>query len=104
MTGEKNDDGSYQEAPVSQWGEILKIVWPVGFGGVAAAAARIARNAARAKDAVLDANKEAIDSADWSQIDSAASFKAVLKAAQDSHSDAEMIGKHYKKWKKKGKA
>ena len=66
-----------------------------------AAAVKIAVNASRAKDGLMDANKEAIDNADWSEINTAESFKQLLALGQASHKDAKIIEKEYRKWKNK---
>lgn len=89
---------TYEDAPVEDWVKVLGALVP-GLGIAGAAAARIARNAARARDGIMDANEEAIQNADWSQVNSAESFKVLLKTAQASHKDAKLLGEHYQKWK-----
>lgn len=92
---------AYEEAPIVGLAETIGGI--LGVGGLAAAAARMARNAARARDALMETNEEALDKADWSKIDSAASFKVLLKTAQESHKDAKLLRKHYVGWKEKRK-
>ncbi len=94
-TGEKKT--TYDEAPIVGVAELIGGL--LGVGTLAGAAAKLARNAARARDGLMDANEEAIENADWSKIDSAESFKTLLAMAQDSHEDAKLIRKQYVKWK-----
>lgn len=91
---------TYEDAPIENWVKILSIVVP-GLGVAAGAAARLARNAARARDGMIEANEEAIKDADWSQINTAASFKILLNTAQKSHKDAKLLANTFKKWKAK---
>jgi len=97
-TGEKTV--TYEDAAIENWVKILGVVLP-GLGLAAGAAARIARNAARARDGIFDSNEEAIENADWSKINTAESFKILLSTAQDSHKDAKLLANHFKKWKAK---
>ena len=92
----------YKEPALSGLFDILAVAVP-GIGTAAAAAFAMAKKGARAKDAIMDANKDAIDAADYSKIDTAESFKALLKAAQEAHPDAKVIKKEYDKWKAKKK-
>lgn len=91
---------TYEDAPIDDWAAILGALIPVG-GIALVAAAKITKNAARAKDGLMDANKDAIDNADWKKINTAESFKQLLALAQASHKDAKVIEKEYRKWKKK---
>lgn len=91
---------TYEDAPIDAWTATLAALVPALGIGVAAAG-RLARNAARARDGMLDANKTAIDAADWKQINSAESFKVMLEMGQASHDDSKLLANEYKKWKKK---
>jgi major membrane immunogen (membrane-anchored lipoprotein) len=91
---------TYEDAPIEAWADALKIILPGGAIAIGAAA-RMARNAARARDGMMDANKEAIENADWKKINSKESFKQLLALGQASHKDAKLLEKEYKKWKKK---
>ena len=100
VTKEQTVTTEYEDAPIEDWVKILGIVVP-GLGVAGVAAARIARNAARARDGMLDANEEAIENVDWSKVNTAESFKILLNTAQNSHKDAKLLGNHFKKWKAK---
>lgn len=92
---------TYEEAPIESWTAILATLIP---GGLALGAlGRMVAKGSRTKNALMDANKKAIEDADWSKINSAESFKEILKLAQDSHDDSKLIKKEYDKWKNKGK-
>ncbi len=90
---------TYEDAPITDWAAAIAVLVP-GLGLAAGAAARVARNAGRARDGMLDANKTAIENADWKQINSAESFKVMLEMGQASHDDSKLLAKEYKKWKK----
>jgi len=104
FTGKKvtdaNGEVTYEAAPIDAWTGILTALVPV-LGVGAAAAVRIARTSIKAKDALMDANKAAIDGANWKNINSAESFKILLKDAQAIHSDSKIICKAYVNWKGK---
>jgi len=105
FTGEK--DGvdpktgkpKYKEAPFVELSTLVGGLFGMGAG--AGALARLGRNAARAKEGLMDANEDAIENADWKQINSKESFKELLALAQASHKDAKVIEKEYRKWKTK---
>ena len=104
LTGTKKKDPitgeeTYTEAAVV--GLTAAISGILGLGGLGLAAARLARNAARARDGLMEANEDAIENADWSEINSAKSFKILLKAAQDSRDDSKLLKKTFGKWNKK---
>jgi hypothetical protein len=108
MTGEPLTDkdgnpikGEYTEAPMVTLTEAITGI--LGMGAVGGAAARIARNAARARDAILESNKKAIDNADWKEINTAEAFKTLLSTAQDSHDDSVLLKTAFDKWNKKTK-
>ena len=102
-TGKKDKDGNPIHEQSTMVTLTAAIAGIIGVGSIAVPAARIAQNAARARDALYDSNKEAIENTDWSKIDSAESFKAVMKLKQDSHDDSVLLRKEYLKWKTKKK-
>lgn len=104
ITGEKKVDPktgetTYESSPMVELSTAIGSI--LGVGGLAGAVARIGARAARARDAIMDANKEAIEKADWSQVNSTESFKILLKTAQASHDDSKLIKQNYDAWKKK---
>lgn len=104
MTGAKIIDPitgevTYEESPMVSL--ISAITGILGMGAMVIPAVRIAQNAARARNALYEANEAAIKDADWKQIDSAESFKALLKLKQDSHNDSVLLRKSYANYKKK---
>lgn len=104
MTGAKIIDPitgevTYEESPMVSL--VSAITGILGMGAMVIPAVRIAQNAARARNALYEANEAAIKDADWKQIDSAESFKALLKLKQDSHNDSVLLRKSYANYKKK---
>lgn len=75
----------------------------LGVGGIAVASARIARNAVRTKNALYESNESAIENANWKEINTKESFKALLKMAQNSTDDSKLLAKEFKKWNEKRK-
>jgi len=100
ITKEKTVVTTYEPAPIDAWMPLLSVFVP-GLGVAAAAAMRMARKATKTKDALMDANKLAIEGADWKKINSAESFKILLKDSQGIHSDAKLLRKEYVKWRDK---
>jgi len=93
---------TYEAAPIEGWVALLTAAVPgLGFAGLAAA--RLAKNAARARDGMIDANEEAIDNTDWTKINTAESVKVLLNTAQQSHADSKLLAKTFKKWHNKRK-
>ena len=97
-TDPKTGETSYEEAPMVPLAEAIGGIF--GVGAIAGAAARMLRNASRTKNALYETNKQAIEDANWSKINSAESFKKLLKLKQDSHDDSVLLRKEYKKYKK----
>ena len=110
FTGKKkvtiDEDGkkhtTYEEAPIAKWATTLAVLVPT-LGGAVVAAGNIARNAARTRDGMMDANEEAIENTDWSQVNTAESVKLLLSGAQASQDDSKLLAKGFKKWNDKRK-
>ena len=106
VTGEKHIDPKTGEVTYgpSAMVELSSVIGGIlGVGTLAAAATRIAVKAVRVKNALYDTNEKALETADWKNINSAASFKIIMKAAQDSHDDSILLKNGFNKWNDKRK-
>ena len=99
-TGKVTTSVTYEDAPISAWAALLAAIVPAAGAGIVAAGS-MAKRAARAKEGVMDSLEDAMKEADWKDINSAQAFKDLLELYQDSHKDAEIIAKEFKKWKSK---
>ena len=89
-----------ESTPADIAGMLLGLVGgPIGIAGVAGI--KLARKAERAKDAILDSNKVAIENGELATARGKKAIKAVLAAAQDMHPEADLIRSEYRKWKAK---
>jgi len=99
-TGKKTT--TYEKAPIEDWVKLIGVALP-GLAIAGAATARIATNAARARDGLMDANERAIEDADWSKINTNESAKILLNVAQRSHKDSKLLSDTFEKWNIKRK-